>query len=176
MKTVNVEGRLPIRIITFTRVAVSLLATTLLLSGCTVFEQHNKRFNDSDKTIDSSYLAQSQEDASDDLSSPEQAEEVGSKPGFSQLRNLPPGSSSTLVEKKELDRFSTEKELTVNVNDMPVSDFLHYAMGDLLGTNYVLDEQVKSAGPSVTLSLREATSKRELYVLVGQRARFRHRS
>lgn len=147
-----------------------LVASTLLcvLSGCSVFEQHDGRLNETNKSIDASYLTRVEDSPANEASLPSQMDTDERPSGFTQLRNLPAGSSSTLVDTKELEGFATKKELTVNVNDMPVAEFLHYVMGDLLGINYVLDEQVKSAKPSVTLSLREATSKRDLYVLVSQ--------
>ena len=139
-----------------------------MLGSCAVFEQHEARIGEANKALTSSYLTKVEDVPADAASLPNESEAEETKSGFTSLSNLPPGSSSTLVEKQELDRFTTAKELTVNVNDMPVSDFLHYAMGDLLGINYVLDDQVQAAKPSITLSLREATSKRDLYVLVGQ--------
>ena len=147
---------------------VAALMCLLTLGSCAVFEQHEARIGETNKALTSSYLTKVEDVPADAASLPNEGEAEETKSGFTTLRNLPPGSSSTLVEKQELDRFTTAKELTVNVNDMPVTDFLHYAMGDLLGINYVLDEQIKSAKPSITLSLREATSKRDLYVLVGQ--------
>ena len=152
-----------------TRLVRGLLVSlsTFALSSCAVFEQHEQRVEGRDKALTSSYLTKIEDIAADDMSVPgDDAEQPPS--GFTKLRNLPPGSSSSLVEAEELDNFSLTKELTVNVKDMPVADFLHYAMGDLLGINYVLGEQVSAAKPTITLSLREATSKRDLYVLVGQ--------
>jgi general secretion pathway protein D len=156
----------PAKINTMAKPLVLVMAC-LLLGSCAAFQQHEQRIGGEEKVIDQSFLTNLEDSPANEGSLPSD-DDSDSPSGFTSLINLPPGTSSTLVEAKEIDRFSTTRELTVNVNEMPVVDFLHYAMGDLLGINYVLDEQVKSAKPAVTLSLRETTSKRDLYVLVGQ--------
>ena len=142
MQTVNEKRESSFRVAALATLKVLLVTFPVTLSGCAVFEQHNGRITDSDKALDQSYLTRIEDSPTDASAVPAETQTGEAKSGFMQLRNLPPGTSSTLVEKQELDKFSTAKSLTVNVNEMPVVDFLHYVMGDLLGINYVLDEQV----------------------------------
>lgn len=74
--------------------------------------------------------------------------------------------------KLSVDQFSTQKKLSVSAEKLPLTDFIHYIFGDLLKTNYVIDDSLESTDPSpsdmVTLSIAEAITERELFRLVSE--------
>ena len=63
------------------------------------------------------------------------------------------------------DRFSADDEVRVAVEDMPLSQFLHYAFGELLGVNYVVSDGLQNLQAPVSLNLQESVSSRRLYSL-----------
>lgn len=66
-------------------------------------------------------------------------------------------------------KFSTQDQLSVTAEKMPVKDFIHYVYGDLFQVNYVIDQSVESSAESdvdrVTMSLANPVSSRMLYNL-----------
>ncbi len=63
-------------------------------------------------------------------------------------------------------QFSTDKKLKVAVNELPLTDFIHYIFSDLLHVSYVLEPTLKSKQTPITLSLMEEVPERRLYTLV----------
>jgi general secretion pathway protein D len=61
------------------------------------------------------------------------------------------------------EQFSDQALVTLTADDLPLKDYLHYVMGELLGVSYILGEQVKSDTQSVTLNLQEQISQRKLF-------------
>ena len=88
----------------------------------------------------------------------------GSTAGMQRLVPLAPASRGQAQEDWS-DRFSANDKLRVAVEDMPLSQFLHYAFGELLGVNYVIADGLRNLDAPVSLSLREAVSSRRLYML-----------
>ena len=84
--------------------------------------------------------------------------------GMQRLVPLAPASRG-LAQEDWSDRFSANDKLRVAVEDMPLSQFLHYAFGELLGVNYVIADGLRNLDAPVSLSLREAVSSRRLYML-----------
>ena len=73
--------------------------------------------------------------------------------------------------KLEIDlskRFGLEKNYQVSVNEIPLNDFLHYVLGELLNVSYLIEPSVKSNGAPVTLELKESVSGQRLFQLVQQ--------
>ena len=70
------------------------------------------------------------------------------------------------------DLLSTETELTVSAEKMPVRDFIHYIFGTLLEVNYVVEKSIQSSVSEdkdvVTLSIVEAINSRDLFRLVSE--------
>ena len=61
--------------------------------------------------------------------------------------------------------FSAQPSLTVSVNEMPIVDFLHYALGELLNINYIVDKNVNQADQKITLNVKEQISPKRLMQL-----------
>jgi len=66
------------------------------------------------------------------------------------------------------DQFSDKKLVQFTANELPLNDYLHYVMGDILAVNYVLGEQVSADEKSVTLNLQQDISERKLFTLSEQ--------
>jgi general secretion pathway protein D len=69
------------------------------------------------------------------------------------------------VQEDWSDRFSADDEVRVAVEDMPLSQFLHYAFGELLGVNYLISDGLQNLQAPVSLNLQESVSSRRLYSL-----------
>ena len=88
------------------------------------------------------------------------------KSGFSKL--APISYNKAIQEKTQdlLTRFSDSETVTLSSDALPLKDFLHYVMGEVLQTSYILGEATKSDKRPVTLNLQQAVSKRRLFALV----------
>jgi hypothetical protein len=92
------------------------------------------------------------------------ASEAEPRPGFERLSPLPV-SGRGLVQEDWSDRFPDDDEISVAVEDMPLSQFLHYAFGELLGVNYLLSDGLTNLEAPVTLNLQDSVSSRRLYAV-----------
>ena len=98
------------------------------------------------------------------------AEEPGS-PGASDVQSgmqrLKPLSSTSrgISQEDWSDRFPSNDEIRVAIEDMPLSQFLHYAFGELLQVNYVVADGLENLEAPVSLSLQDSVSSRRLYSL-----------
>jgi general secretion pathway protein D len=90
--------------------------------------------------------------------------EAEPQPGFERLSPLPV-SGRGLVQEDWSDRFPADDEISVAVEDMPLSQFLHYAFGELLGVNYLLSDGLTNLEAPVTLNLQDSVSSRRLYAV-----------
>jgi general secretion pathway protein D len=64
-----------------------------------------------------------------------------------------------------LSRFSENATITFNADELPLKDYLHLVLGEQLGLNYILSDEIKSDNQSVTLSLKTALTERKLFTL-----------
>lgn len=62
--------------------------------------------------------------------------------------------------------FSKIREVTVAVDEMPLSDFIHYIFSDIFHVNYIVDSKVKKSKEPVTLNLNQRISERRLFGIV----------
>ena len=84
--------------------------------------------------------------------------------GMERLSPLP-RTTRGRVQEDWSDRFSADDEVRVAVEDMPLSQFLHYAFGELLGVNYLISDGLQNLQAPVSLNLQESVSSRRLYSL-----------
>lgn len=61
---------------------------------------------------------------------------------------------------------STQPNLTIAAEAMPLNHFIHYALGEQLGLNYVLGPDVETINAPVTLNLQQPISKQRLFELL----------
>jgi general secretion pathway protein D len=88
------------------------------------------------------------------------------RPGQMQrLSPLPQSKGSTQHSELLTENFSDTPSLDIAVEQMPMEDFLHYTLGELLDVNYVLDEQLKVDTNPVTLNIKQQISPRRLMQL-----------
>ena len=88
----------------------------------------------------------------------------GAQAGMQRLRPLASASPGIAAE-DWTDRFPADDELRVAVEDMPLSQFLHYVFGELLEVNYLISDGLANLEAPVSLSLQDSVSSRRLYTL-----------
>jgi len=84
---------------------------------------------------------------------------------FERVHNLKNGQSLTL----EIDlskQFDSKKMYQVSVNALPLNDFIHYALGELLEVSYLIEPSIKAKNTPVTLELKEQVTAQRLFQLV----------
>jgi general secretion pathway protein D len=59
--------------------------------------------------------------------------------------------------------FENTEKVTISVDSMSVSAFIHYVFGDLLGLNYVISSQLEGNAKKVSLNLNDPIAKEILY-------------
>ncbi|SFC52294.1 secretin N-terminal domain-containing protein [Pseudoalteromonas denitrificans] len=83
-----------------------------------------------------------------------------------------PSLTSEKIQKKAVvdltEQFSEFNTVKITADDLPLKDYLHYVLGDLLKISYILGEQVKTDSQSVTLNLQQNISQRKLFSLSEQ--------
>jgi general secretion pathway protein D len=62
--------------------------------------------------------------------------------------------------------FGETEIVNVAVDEMPLSDFIHYVFADILQVNYVVDSQVEKSRKPITLNLNQTISKQQLFEVV----------
>lgn len=62
-------------------------------------------------------------------------------------------------------KFSDKKVVKLTAEELPLKDYLHYVLGELLGVSYILDEDIKSDKQNVTLNLQQELSHRKLFTI-----------
>lgn len=89
-----------------------------------------------------------------------------SAPRFANLESLI--ESKAEVSKKIANTsLADDKTLvTMAANGMPLPKFIHYVFGEVLGTNYIVDNEIKNSATGVTLNITQPTSKLDVFRLV----------
>ena len=64
--------------------------------------------------------------------------------------------------------FSNTQLVELTADDLPLKDYLHYVLGELLGVSYILGEQVKADNKAVTLNLQTSISQQKLFNITVQ--------
>jgi general secretion pathway protein D len=151
------------------------------MSGCAGYEGFSDLTNaEQDKKtqgahkLSTSYLAQNnvsspEPDLTKKTETTETTEQVLlNQPAITQVKNLKPllrGKVQLRKSEQLFSNFSSQATLAVAVNDMPILDFLHYAFGELLKINYIIDKDLNTKGQGITLNIQEKISPRRLMQL-----------
>jgi len=165
-----------------------LVITTLVLalSGCAnqaAQSQQNKAKNNKEDQgeykLTASYLAKDKSSVNEPLT--QETVDAEEKTALKQesvtnIQNLKP-LARTKVQLRKSEQlfasFSNQASLAVAVNNMPIHDFLHYAFGELLKINYIIDKDLSTDDEGITLNIQEKISPRRLmaltYELLSQR-------
>jgi len=81
---------------------------------------------------------------------------------------LSPMVSNNNLKHNEQDltkQFSDKEIVKLTVDDLPLKDYLHYVLGELLSVSYILGDQIKEDKDPVTLNLQHDISKRKLFTV-----------
>ena len=92
------------------------------------------------------------------------------KPSIS-YQKLPSLKTDRLSDKSNIDltlQFSAVEKVTISADALPLNQFLHYVLGEVLEVSYVLDSSSKSDQKGVTLNIRKPITKRKLFSLVDE--------
>ncbi|WP_144213638.1 secretin N-terminal domain-containing protein [Shewanella donghaensis] len=145
-------------------ISVCILAA---LSGCASTDEpvqgslEDPRFRVPDSYLEGSTPEQAESDTA------EQSDKNfnNDKPLVEPLKSLPANQIKFAGSEQLANAFSSKQMVRVSAEDMKLQDFIHYAFGQLLGVNYVVDETIKSDSAPVTLSIAEPVSKKRLFEL-----------
>jgi general secretion pathway protein D len=102
------------------------------------------------------------------VSDTEQEKAPEDKPA-SQLEMVKPFSFNNKIAKKGspiIERFSADKKIQLAADELPLNEFLHYVMGEVLQVSYILGEGVKKDVHNLTLNLIEPVSHRKIFSLL----------
>jgi general secretion pathway protein D len=137
---------------------VSFIAATItLLCGCAVNSERNYEVKDS-------YLKQDLQLSSvtsDEL----HTEDKTIAGGFTSLPALSMRESEESDTVDLASGFSDTQQVEITADELPLTDFLHYVMGEVLGVNYILGDSAKKANQTVTLNIQQNISKQKLFLL-----------
>lgn len=64
--------------------------------------------------------------------------------------------------------FNNKNTYQVSANALPLNEFLHYTLGELLNVSYLIEPSIKAKTTPVTLELKEKVSAKRLFQLVQQ--------
>lgn len=95
-------------------------------------------------------------------------EDEKSEGSFTRLTSINGNNQGFKLEVDLSNEFDSKTKHQVSVNELPLNDFLHYALGELLNVSYLIEPSVKSNDSPVTLELKEAVSSKRLFQLIQQ--------
>ncbi|QLE86107.1 general secretion pathway protein GspD [Shewanella sp. Scap07] len=86
-------------------------------------------------------------------------------------KKLPSMKTDRTANTTELDltkQFSDTEKVTISADALPLNQFLHYVLGEVLEVSYILDNNSKADSKGVTLNIRKPITKRKLFTLVDE--------
>lgn len=146
------------------KTALASVVALVILSGCQSTPSANKDFDKYEVT--SSYLNGKGEKVTvenAELLKEEEQTQERVKFRFMPAMKISRGDVATAED--VLARFDTEKTLTLAADELALKDYLHHVLGEQLKLSYVLGDDVKEDGKSVTLNLQDSISPRKLFSL-----------
>lgn len=85
-----------------------------------------------------------------------------------QVASLPEVSNNSVNTLNQIPKFPDEsKQISVSVDEMSISDFIHYVYGDLLDLDYAISPDVERERAKVVLRLQQPVKPTELYNIAG---------
>ena len=162
--------------ITLKLIGSLISVAALLLSGCSATNSHVTGAASALEVFDvsGSYLEQDQVEppatppGARDTSGGVESSDAG--PIKLILEPIDWQGGKSLSRTLPLDMFSTKTQLSVSAEKMSLRDFIHYAFGELLRVNYVVDKTLEGgddiAEDTLTLSIANSISSRDLFKLV----------
>lgn len=155
--------------INYFRPASTMLAITILLSGCASWPTQER----TPKKVNSSYLEQPLAAGTAD-NAPEKSQAAKDnglqlqKGSFTKVPSLAKANQGFTNDVAIVDLFSDKPSLTIAADNMALIDFLHYSFGDLLKASYILGEGLDADTSTVSLNVQDEISPQKLYSLTEQ--------
>ena len=150
------------------RLAV-LLTLAVIISGCSsnsTMMNPDKAVEVSKVKVNSSFLENDEAVVINEQEAQKEDEENNGE--FVRLNSLDGNQKGLKLEIDLSKQFSSKKQFQLSVNELPLNDFLHYVLGDLLNVSYLIEPSVKANISPVTLELKEKVSAQRLFQLVQQ--------
>lgn len=145
--------------------SIVIVSVALTVSGCaSTIISPSSAVESQGLTVGNSYLTEA-----DRKTVVENAELISNDINKSEFIRLNKNSAEGL--KLEIDlsnKFGTDKNYQLSVNELPLNDFLHYVFGDLLKVSYLIEPKVKENTTPITLELKDKVSAQRLFQLAQQ--------
>lgn len=141
------------------------LATSimLVLAGCATTQQEHKY------EVAKSFLATQEQDSGPLNSIPETDEPTSqSLPSYQTLQTLQKQDQSHATNQSLAEQFDANQRIAAVAKSMPVTDFIQYSFGQVLGANYVIDQELTSKDQQVTLNVANDVTQQDFYRIVSQ--------
>lgn len=100
-----------------------------------------------------------------DVSNNQEIQEAQSQQGMTYIS---PDNNTTVQKENTLNlsaMFSDSEVAKIATDALPINDYLHFVLGEVLGVSYIIGEKVKADNQSITLNLQKDISKQELFKL-----------
>ncbi|NUZ10689.1 type II secretory pathway protein [Pseudoalteromonas sp. McH1-7] len=135
-----------------------ILVTVLMLNGCM-----STNSNIGKVSVTQSFLSEAEAENSQAAAVDEQTD-TDQNQGFTKLQSIAK-PAQTKLEVDLANKFSSEKAFQLSANELPLNEFVHYVLGELLNVSYFIDPEVKKNVQPVTLSLQNQVTERRLFQL-----------
>ncbi|MCQ8879461.1 type II secretory pathway protein [Pseudoalteromonas shioyasakiensis] len=144
---------------------ILLLGVLTLGTGCASLTDPGNNVEAKKVDIANSYLRDQANDTTQAEQKVETSDQSENKTSFERVNSLNGGEQLTL----EIDlskQFDNSKKYQVSVNALPLNDFIHYALGELLQVSYLIEPSIKAKNTPITLELKEQVTAQRLFQLV----------
>ncbi|GEK08876.1 secretin N-terminal domain-containing protein [Pseudoalteromonas peptidolytica] len=146
-------------------IRVAPIASVLLaLSGCQSVVAPNSPTSAKQVNVQRSYLEE--EAAGATSKTPVNTENATQEGGFEYLNRLADRKQNLKLEIDLSAQFSGTDKYQVSVDALPLNDFIHYALGELLDVSYLIEPSVKAKTTPVTLELKTEVGAKRLFQLI----------
>ncbi|UJX25902.1 secretin N-terminal domain-containing protein [Pseudoalteromonas sp. CF6-2] len=141
-----------------------LFAILFFSTGCASLIEPSSNVKANKVDVTNSYLKDN-DDGIKDTAPVKVEQQDEKKTTFERVNSLEDGQSLTL----EVDlskQFNNSKQFQVSVNALPLNEFIHYSLGELLQVSYLIEPSIKSKATPVTLELKEKVTAQRYFQLV----------
>ena len=140
-----------------------LLITTVValtvLSACSSTPTEKMTYNPS-------YLLKDKSLVQADTKTEQSAEKKSTENDVETIKPFTFIQNITTKDSPIIERFSESKKVKLAADELPLNEFLHYVMGEVLQVSYILGDSVKADEGRLTLNLIESVSHKKLFTLV----------
>ncbi|WP_169720137.1 secretin N-terminal domain-containing protein [Aliagarivorans taiwanensis] len=151
----------------FKQLLIALVAA-VQLSGCVLTDSASYNYEVGGSYLETDRVESTESGAADSGENAALSDvSQGTEPGglFEAVPSLSLGSSGFNTGASLSSQFSSEANIRLAADEMPMNDFLHYVFGELLQVDYILGDNLQSIRTPVTLNVQSAISPRRLFEL-----------